>query len=66
MIWAELAMTEPELQDTVLDEELDGLLKGFAVGRVIYCTLRSERLLEVDQFQDLGLGLELTCIFPLA
>jgi len=59
-------MIEPQLQDTVLDEELDGLLKGFAVGRVIYCTLRSERLLEVDQFQELGLGLELTCIIPLA
>ncbi|KAL2902502.1 Anthocyanidin 3-O-glucoside 2''-O-glucosyltransferase [Bienertia sinuspersici] len=50
----------PKPPSSKLDDYFDGWLKGFGEGSVIYCALGSECTLELDQFQDILLGLELT------
>jgi len=46
-----------------LDEKLDGWLKKFEEGSVVYCALGSESVLPKEQFQELVLGLELAGMF---
>ncbi|KAL2902544.1 UDP-glycosyltransferase 79B30 [Bienertia sinuspersici] len=43
-----------------LDQHLDDWLKGFGASNVIYCAFGNECVLELNQFQELLLGLELT------
>ncbi|CAO2819893.1 unnamed protein product [Amaranthus hypochondriacus] len=43
-----------------LDEKVDEWLNGFGAETVIYCALGSECVLELSQFQQILLGLELT------
>ncbi|KAK7290830.1 hypothetical protein RIF29_05555 [Crotalaria pallida] len=50
----------PERPNNVLDEKWSQWLGGFKGGSVIYCALGSEWILEIDQFHELLLGLELT------
>ena len=45
-----------------LDENVDEWLNGFGAESVIYCALGSECVLELSQFQQILLGLELTGI----
>lgn len=50
----------PGRPDSRPDEEVDGWLKRFGEGSVVYCAFGSECALEKEQFQELVLGLELT------
>ena len=51
----------PETPKTTLDEKWESWLKGFKNGSVVFCAYGSEGPLEKNQFQELLLGLELTC-----
>uniref|UniRef100_A0A803MR89 Uncharacterized protein n=1 Tax=Chenopodium quinoa TaxID=63459 RepID=A0A803MR89_CHEQI len=50
----------PKPPSSKLEERFDDWLKGFASASVIYCALGSECTLELNQFQEVLLGLELT------
>ncbi|KAK9716564.1 hypothetical protein RND81_06G242300 [Saponaria officinalis] len=50
----------PETPTSTLDDGFDGWLNGFSHGSVVFCALRSECVLENDQFHELVHGLELT------
>ncbi|KAL5715905.1 anthocyanidin 3-O-glucoside 2'''-O-xylosyltransferase [Ranunculus cassubicifolius] len=50
----------PEKSHAPLEEKWDKWLNGFGKGSVVYCAFGSECVLEVEQFQELVLGLELT------
>ncbi|KNA10020.1 hypothetical protein SOVF_148240 [Spinacia oleracea] len=50
----------PKTPSSKLDEYFDGWLTGFGAATVIYCAFGSECVLEINQFQQLLLGLELT------
>lgn len=58
VVWAGIVLGEPS--ETRLDDLLDVWLKSFGEDSVLYCALGSERVLMLDQFQELVLGLELT------
>ncbi|XP_054813765.1 cyanidin 3-O-galactoside 2''-O-xylosyltransferase FGGT1-like [Prosopis cineraria] len=50
----------PEPQTSSLEPEWDHWLGGFKHGSVVYCAFGSECILELSQFQELLLGLELS------
>ncbi|CAO2819894.1 unnamed protein product [Amaranthus hypochondriacus] len=50
----------PKLPSSKLDEHFDEWLNGFDESSVIFCALGSECSLEINQFHELLLGLELT------
>ncbi|KAL5715914.1 anthocyanidin 3-O-glucoside 2'''-O-xylosyltransferase [Ranunculus cassubicifolius] len=50
----------PKTSHAPLEDKWDKWLSGFKKGSVVYCAFGSECVLEVDQFQELVLGLELT------
>ncbi|KNA10017.1 hypothetical protein SOVF_148220 [Spinacia oleracea] len=50
----------PETPSSTLDDYFDGWLKGFGAATLIYCAFGSECVLDINQFQHLLLGLELT------
>lgn len=55
----------PKTPSSILDDKLHGWLQGFGAATVIYCALGSECILQLNQFQDLLLGLELTGVLCL-
>ncbi|CAL5200739.1 unnamed protein product [Lathyrus oleraceus] len=50
----------PEPPNTTLEEKWESWLKGFKHESVVFCAYGSEGPLEINQFQELLLGLELT------
>ncbi|KAK9698600.1 hypothetical protein RND81_08G116300 [Saponaria officinalis] len=50
----------PKTPTTKLDEFFNNWLNNFSHGSVVYCALGSECVLQIDQFNELVLGLELT------
>ncbi|KAL9242311.1 hypothetical protein vseg_016326 [Gypsophila vaccaria] len=60
VFWAGPVVPDPPNSEHGLDENIDEWLKGFEMGQVVYCALGSELGLQIDQFHELVLGLELT------
>jgi len=62
VLWAGPILPELPTSEGLV-EKLDGWLKRFEEGLVVYCALGSESVLSKEQFQELVLGLELTGMF---